>query len=213
MYNVRIGLRLAALVAATTLLAQAHRLEGEIDVVVRDPTGAPLAARVKLTGRASGQVFESDTDSEGRWRARRLPFGPYLITVSHESFAVATREIEIRSEIPQLREITLSLQPIETSVHVLDSVTLIDPGQAGTVFRVDRERLEETPFSAPGHGATDILNTLPGWLMEANSVLHPRGSEYDTQYVIDGMPLTDNRSPAFAPAIETEDVTTKPKVA
>jgi outer membrane cobalamin receptor len=31
-------------------------------------------------------------------------------------------------------------------------------------------------------------------------VLHPRGSEYDTLYVIDGLPITSNRSPGFAPA-------------
>jgi outer membrane cobalamin receptor len=43
-------------------------------------------------------------------------------------------------------------------------------------------------------------------LLEANGVLHPRGSEYQTQYVIDGLPLTDNRSPSFAPELEADDV-------
>jgi hypothetical protein len=42
--------------------------------------------------------------------------------------------------------------------------------------------------------------------VEANAVLHPRGSEYDTQYVIDGMPLYDNRSIAFAPAFENTEL-------
>jgi hypothetical protein len=46
---------------------------------------------------------------------------------------------------------------------------------------------------------------MPGWLLEANAVLHPRGSEYDTQYVIDGMPLYDNRSLGFAPAFENNE--------
>ena len=36
-------------------------------------------------------------------------------------------------------------------------------------------------------------------------MLHPRGSEYQTQYVVDGIPLTDNRSPSFAPEIEAND--------
>ena len=30
--------------------------------------------------------------------------------------------------------------------------------------------------------------------MEANGVLHPRGAEYNTQYVVDGFPVVDNRS-------------------
>ena len=50
------------------------------------------------------------------------------------------------------------------------------------------------------------MNSQPGWLYEGNAVLHPRGSEYQTQFVVDGIPLTDNRSPSFGPAIEADDV-------
>jgi outer membrane cobalamin receptor len=37
-------------------------------------------------------------------------------------------------------------------------------------------------------------------------VLHPRGSEYDVQFVLDGLPLTQNRSPSFAPSFDADDV-------
>jgi len=50
------------------------------------------------------------------------------------------------------------------------------------------------------------VDAQPGWLYEANGVLHPRGSEYDVQFVVDGLPLTENRSPAFAPPFESGDV-------
>ena len=53
--------------------------------------------------------------------------------------------------------------------------------------------------------AADLLVARTGELLEANAVLHPRGSEYDTQYVIDGMPVYDNRSIAFAPAFENSE--------
>src|SRR5262249_9695094 len=50
-------------------------------------------------------------------------------------------------------------------------------------------------------------NSQPGWLYEGNAVLHPRGSEYQTQFVVDGVPLTDNRSPSFGPeAAQADDV-------
>jgi outer membrane receptor protein involved in Fe transport len=51
-----------------------------------------------------------------------------------------------------------------------------------------------------------VVNTQPGWLLEANGILHPRGSEYQTQYVVDGLPMTENRSPAFAPEFGADDV-------
>ncbi len=50
------------------------------------------------------------------------------------------------------------------------------------------------------------MNSQPGWLYEGNAVLHPRGSEYQTQFVVDGVPLTDNRSPSFGPEIDADDV-------
>jgi hypothetical protein len=58
----------------------------------------------------------------------------------------------------------------------------------------------------PGRSLQDLVNSEPGWLYEGNAVLHPRGSEYQTQFVIDGIPLTDNRSPSFGPEVEAEDV-------
>jgi hypothetical protein len=50
------------------------------------------------------------------------------------------------------------------------------------------------------------VNSQPGWLYEGNAILHPRGSEYQTQFVVDGIPLTDNRSPSFGPAIDADNV-------
>lgn len=56
-----------------------------------------------------------------------------------------------------------------------------------------------------GRTTIEAITALPGWLLEANAVLHPRGSEYDTQYVVDGMPVYDNRSIGFAPAFDNSE--------
>ena len=66
--------------------------------------------------------------------------------------------------------------------------------------------IENRPGSVPGRSIQDLVNSQPGWLYEGNAVLHPRGSEYQTQFVIDGIPLTDDRSPSFGPEIEADDV-------
>jgi hypothetical protein len=60
--------------------------------------------------------------------------------------------------------------------------------------------------SIPGRSLQDLVNSQPGWLFEGSAVLHPRGSEYQTQFIIDGIPLTDNRSPGFGPEIEADEV-------
>lgn len=60
--------------------------------------------------------------------------------------------------------------------------------------------------SLPGRSIPDLVNSEPGWLFEGNNVLHPRGSEYQTQLVIDGIPITNNRSPGFCPSIEANNI-------
>ena len=82
---------------------------------------------------------------------------------------------------------------------LLDTIDPTPPIQVG------RQQLAEVAGANLGRSTAQVVTALPGWLLEANGVLHPRGSEYDTQYVIDGMPLYDNRSIGFAPAFESAD--------
>lgn len=51
----------------------------------------------------------------------------------------------------------------------------------------------------------DLVNSLPGWIYEAGGVLHPRESKYQAQFSVDGLALTENRSPAFAAPFEAEE--------
>jgi hypothetical protein len=83
---------------------------------------------------------------------------------------------------------------------------LIDPDQAGSVSQVGSDSIQNRVGSIPGRSIQDLVNSQPGWLYEGNAVLHPRGSEYQTQFVVDGIPFTDNRSPSFGPEIEADDV-------
>jgi hypothetical protein len=84
--------------------------------------------------------------------------------------------------------------------------TLIDPDQAGAVNQIGSDDIQTRLSSIPGRSLQDLVNSQPGWLYEGNAVLHPRGSEYQTQFVVDGIPLTDNRSPSFGPAIDADDM-------
>jgi len=83
---------------------------------------------------------------------------------------------------------------------------LIDPDLPSSIMQIGSKQIEDRVQSLPGRSIQDLVNTQPGWLYEGNAVLHPRGSEYQTQFVIDGIPLTDNRSPSFGPEIGADDL-------
>jgi len=100
----------------------------------------------------------------------------------------------------------LSIAAANTSVQVTDTETLIDPHRTGDINRLGSDVIENRLSSLPGRSLEDLVNSQPGWLYEGNAVLHPRGAEYQTQVVVDGIPLTDNRSPSFGPEIEADDI-------
>jgi hypothetical protein len=192
-----------SLVAAFAVGAQV--MEGELRLTVRDPDGRPVGARIEIAARSPEFRAVAESDDTGQARLQRLPLGVYSLVVERPGFARFEETVEIRSAVPQYRHIDLKIGVIETQITVRDAAPLLDAKQPALVLQAGREQLDQTPGATLGRSTIDVLTTMPGWLLEANAVLHPRGSEYDTQYVIDGMPLYDNRSIAFAPAFENSE--------
>ncbi len=147
-----------------------------------------------------------ETDTSGGAVARRLPFGLYLIRCAPRGFTSYTGSVEIRSILPVVFPIQLTIAPVSSTVVVKPTDTLIYGHSAGNVNRIGSQILRDRETSIPGRSIVDLVNSQPGWLYEGNAVLHPRGSEYQTQFVVDGVPLTDNRSPSFGAEIGVDDV-------
>src|SRR6185295_18411300 len=101
---------------------------------------------------------------------------------------------------------TLTPATLQTQITVRAEDTLLDTRATSPVNRVGGETLQQRITTLPGRSLSDVVNTEPGWLLEANGILHPRGSEYQVQYVVDGLPITDNRSPSFAPELDADGV-------
>ncbi|MDP9322574.1 MAG: TonB-dependent receptor [Acidobacteriota bacterium] len=179
---------------------------GELRVTVTDSSGLPLPGPVEVVSDANEFHQRIETDSAGMATVRRLPFGSYRVAIARSGFASVSRLVEIRSALPAEYHVTMSLATVQAQITVSADTTLVDPHQATSVHRIGAETLERRTSALPGRALPDIVNTQPGWLLEANGILHPRGSEYQTQYVVDGLPVTDNRSPVFAPELGADDV-------
>ena len=195
---------LACFLLAAPLFAQSNI--GELRLKVTDPAGLGIQSSVELVSEANHYRQSFLTDGAGDLLVKRLPFGIYNLEVRHATFAPASQSIEIRSAAPTSHLIKLGLPPLQTTVEVKANETLVDPHRVGTVNQVGAEAIADRVTSLPGRSLQDLVNSQPGWLYEGNAVLHPRGSEYQTQFVLDGIPLTDNRSPGYGPEIEADSV-------
>ncbi|MFI5056560.1 MAG: TonB-dependent receptor [Candidatus Acidiferrales bacterium] len=199
-------IRTVAMLFLAALSAAAQRSRGELHIEVRDPQGAALASAAELVSKANQFRRTFQVGVEGRYVLQDLPFGVYRLSLTAEGFAPWTDLLEIRSEVPVRIAITLGVAPVTTQVRVSDSATLVDPYRTGTLYTIGQQTVSEHAAVQPGRELLDLVAAQPGWVYEANGVLHPRGSEYDVQFVVDGLPLTQNRSPAFAPSMDADDV-------
>jgi hypothetical protein len=193
-----------ALVVALGQFGQANT--GELRVTVTDSTGAALPGPVEVVSQAHEFRQQVTTDSGGVAVVRRLPFGSYRVGVSRSGFADVSQIVEVRSALPTEYHVTMTLSSVQAQMTVSADTTLLDPHQPTLVHRIGTDTLQQRTTALPGRVLPDLVNTQPGWLLEANGILHPRGSEYQTQYVVDGLPMTDNRSPVFAPEPGADDV-------
>jgi len=200
----------AWLVAACVCLGvapvRAQLSPGELRIVVTDATGLALPSSGTLASDASQTHRSFDTDAAGRFTFDRLAPGLYRLTVMSAGFAPHYELVDIRSALPLDVRVALNVATVAASVTVTGAPTLVDAHRAGVAYTVGAQQVREQQSTAPGRELLDLVNLQPGWLMESNGVLHPRGSEYQTLFVVDGVPMDDNRSPAFAPELPDAEI-------
>lgn len=197
--------RVSILFAACALAAAGQSNRGELRLRVADTSGAGVRASVQVVSEANQIDRTLATDEQGNLIVQRLPYGVYRVEVKCAGFSDAQEWIEIGSSIPIERKVELRVSAVSESVTVAGGDTLINPDQAGSIQQIGADSIATRPGSVPGRSMQELVNSQPGWLYEGNAVLHPRGSEYQTQFVVDGIPLIDNRSPSFGPQIEADD--------
>jgi len=204
----RISFFVIGLLALTALLparATAQVDRGSLHLRVTDATGLPLRSAGTIASEAPQFFRAFETDSVGAFVLENLPFGRYQLRLESAGFAPYSTIIEVRTAVPRTFRIELSVA-LTSAVEVTNEPPLVDVSRAGVVFSIGAPQIQAAMPSVPGRRLLDLVDAQPGWLMEANGVLHPRGSEYQTLFVVDGIPMDDNRSPAFAPDLQDSDL-------
>ena len=196
-------LLVALLSGGATATTAAQTDVGEIRLIVTGAAGAPLVAAGLLASEAPQLRRSFTTDADGRFTLSRVPFGVYVLTIEAPGHVPQQLTIDVRSASPHQVPVSLVATPqLQQRIDVTADLPLVDTQRTGVSFAIAAPQLQSHLSAVPGRMVLDIVDQQPGWLMEANGVLHPRGSEYQTLFVIDGIPMDENRSPAFAPDLQ-----------
>ena len=198
------SLIILAITTATLGFGQAN--EGSLRVLITDANGRTAETPIHITSPANQFDKNLTSNSDGTLTIFHLHYGIYRIEIQRPGFANIFQSVEIRSSTPTYLPLQFKLAPLTESVTVHTSDSLLAIDQPGSVTLLGVQQIQSRLSSIPGRSLQDLVNSQPGWLYEGSAVLHPRGAEYQTQFVIDGLPLTDNRSPGFGPEIEADEV-------
>ncbi len=174
-------------------------------VKVRAPDGAAIPnARVRLDNRLTSFGRELAADGSGSYSLRFIPLQDYRLQVTAEGFQSHHREIALRTNVPVEVEVVLAVETVEAEVTVsaTETASLVDTAATGTRTALSAAALETMPAALGSRGLETYLMSFPGFAVNANGAIHPRGAHNQMTYVIDGLPISDQLTGAFATALD-----------
>jgi outer membrane receptor protein involved in Fe transport len=106
------------------ILLPAQSLAGEIRLEVKDPSGAAMQVSGRLENLRTGTSRSFQTGSNGKFTLGGLSFGRYRLEVSGPGFATRSLLVDVQSNNPISRTITMALGVESARVDVVASTPL-----------------------------------------------------------------------------------------
>jgi len=183
---------------------------GGIQGTVKDPTGALIAnAKVTVLQPVTGYNQTIQTDAQGSFKLVNVPFNIYKIRAEAAGFQNVEESIDVESTIPVTLELSLGIGETTASVTVTgDNAAILEADRTSSDTDINQSILERPLGAAPSRAIESMVASTPGFVTDDNGRMHPRGSESQVQYVIDGVPVTDNLSAIFSTSLDARTMRT-----
>ncbi len=183
---------------------------GTIQGTVKDPNGALLPnATVTLVQPVTGYKQAVTTDATGSFRIVNVPFNTYKLRVEAAGFQLSEQPVDLESAVPATFDIAMTLEAATEKVTVTaGNDALVETDRTSSDTDISQTILERPAGAAPSRAIESMVASTPGFVTDDNGRMHPRGSESQVQYVIDGIPVTDNMSAIFSTSIDARTLRT-----
>lgn len=198
---------LISLFLVQSMFAQARI--GTVQGTVKDPSGALVRdAKVTITQPLTGYKQTVQTDQTGGFKLVNIPFNTYKLQAEATGFQAAEQSIDLESTIPTAIELFLSLEGATAAVTVTADSAVLEQDRTSSDTDLNQTILERPMGAAPSRAIESMVASAPGFVTDDNGRMHPRGSESQVQYVIDGVPVTDNMSAIFSTSLDARTLRT-----
>lgn len=203
----------ALLAAVSLLLIQSVSAQARIGTVqgtVKDPGGALVPdAEVTITQPLTRYTQKVQTDRQGAFKLVNVPFNTYTVRATAAGFQPTEQVIDLETTVPLNLDLSLQISGTEAAVTVTaDNTALLEPDRSSSDTDINQSILERPVGAAPSRAIESIVASAPGFVTDDNGRMHPRGSESQVQYVVDGIPVTDNLSAIFSTSLDARTMRT-----
>src|SRR5262249_25294978 len=149
-----------------------------LELTLRDPQRTALHGCMQLTNASKDFRLDKCARTDETLIARALPPGQYSLWITSDGFNPQSSTLDVRSGERKVLPIALSVANVNTEVRVEAASTLLDPNGSSDQ-RLSARTISHLPAALPRRDVVNAVQTQPSWVLKTNSVLHPRGSEYD----------------------------------
>ena len=190
------------------IYAQSGGSSAPVTGTVVDPTGALVPnATVEIHNPVSGFDRSATTDSSGKFTIPNVPFNNYHLTANAKGFSLYATDIEVRSTVPVVVPVHLSLGESSTTVTV--ESTSEDLLENTSVFHtdVDRDLFQKVPLESQSSSVSSLVTlATPGIAADSNGLFHGMGDHAENSFFVDGQPITDQQSKVFSNQIPVDSI-------
>ncbi len=204
----RVLLLFLAAASAAPLFAQST---ASVSGKVTDPSGSAVpGARVTVVNAVTRFERAVESNADGAFVVSNIPFHSYEVRIEKVGFMPSSQTLSLRTNVPTVLEVKLQLASAAESMVVsgFEKLLLVDPEETGTHTQMNQSDIEKMALGAGNRGLEAVLVSFPGFAQNANGAIHPRGAHNQMTYVIDGMPVSDQLTGAFANAVDPNIVQT-----
>ena len=200
----------SGLVLLVALICFGQARIGSVQGVVKDPTGALVPnAKVTITQPVTGYNQTTQTDVQGSFKLVNIPFNTYKVRVEAIGFHPDEESIDLETTIPLSLELSVSLEEATAAVTISTTGSaMLETDRTASDTDLNQTILERPVGASPSRGIEAMVASTPGFVTDDNGRMHPRGSESQVQYVIDGVPITDNLSAIFSTSLDARTLRT-----
>lgn len=198
----------AALALCATVFAQARI--GTIQGTVKDPNGAVVPnAKVTVTQSVTGYNQAAQADADGAFKLVNVPFNTYTVRAEAPGFQSVEQSVDLESTIPVQLDLALAVAGTAETVTVTSGgEAALETDKTSSDTAISQTILERPTGASPSRAIESVVASTPGFVTDDNGRMHPRGSESQVQYVVDGVPVTDNMSAIFSTSIDARTART-----